>query len=72
MKKTVMVINDIFTNTNMLIIRDDGSETINRFVAAITSEVLSNELERLGINKEDCDIIVVGENWKGEVRVEKV
>lgn len=74
MKKTttVMVINDIITSSNMLIVKSDGSEMINRFSETITPKILSDELDKSGIYKYECDIIIVDESHEGEVRAKRI
>lgn len=70
-KYTVLVVNDIFEDDNMLIIKSKGSQYINRLDENITPEVLKRELSRSGIEAEDCDINVINSDWNGVPKIAK-
>lgn len=72
MKTKVVVINDIFTGVNMLIIREEGYEYIKRFSEPVTPGLLDYELADKSISQEDCEIVIVDQDWKNDVRVERV
>lgn len=70
-KHTIMVINNIFENENMLIIKWDGGTITERIDKAITPEILHEKLENNSIDVASCVIYVTEEDWKGEPRISK-
>lgn len=70
-KYTIMVINSIFEKENMLIIKWNGGTITERFDEIITPEILSEKLEKNGIDVDSCVIYVTEEDWKGEPRISK-
>lgn len=68
---TIMVINYVFENESMLIVKSEGSQAIKRYDDTITNEDLNVYLEQDGIDIDDCIIYVVEEDWKGSPRINK-
>jgi hypothetical protein len=64
-KYTVLVVNGIFEDENLMVIKSKGSQYTNRFEETITSDILHRELERNGIEVNDCKLVITGTDWKG-------
>lgn len=64
-KYTVLVVNDIFEDENMMIVKSSGSTYTKRYDEKIKPEELSAFLEGEGINIDDCKIYVTEKGWKG-------
>lgn len=71
MKHTVLVVNGIFENESLLIIKSTGSQYTNRFEKTITPALLSKELERNMINPDDCKIVIASTDWMGNPTIEQ-
>lgn len=70
-KYTILVVNGIFEEENLLIIKSKGSQSIKRFDETITPEILRTDLEGVGIDIGDCKIVVLDKDWKGNPKVEQ-
>lgn len=71
MKYTVLVSNGIFDGENLLIIKSKGSQYIKRIDETITPNLLHKELEGNSINVEDCKIIIISTDFKGNPTIEQ-
>lgn len=63
-----MVINDVFDD-NMLIVKSEGSQTIIRYDETITVEEMHKAIEKQNINIDDCKVVVVDNDWKGNTKL---
>jgi len=70
-KYAVMVINNIFKNESMLIVKSEGTQMVRRYEENITKEVLSEYLSTNGIDIETCVINVVEEDWMGSPKISR-
>lgn len=69
-KYTVMVINNVFEERNVIMIHSPGYEYINRFDEYITPEMLEDIIYHRDIKVEECEIHVVSKDWRGNTKVE--
>lgn len=70
-KHIVMVINDIFEDENLLVVKSKGSQATKRYDDVITKEDLKEYLSSNGINIKSCVINVVEEDWKGIPKISR-
>lgn len=68
-KYVVMVINGVFSEASMLIIKSQGKEIILRYDKYIDVKELDIQLENHLINKDDCKIVVTDKNWNSDLTI---
>lgn len=71
MKYTVMVINNMFEDDNLLIVKTKGNQSIMRYNKPIEKEDVMEYLSENKINMDDCEMYEVGNDWKGNPKIEK-
>lgn len=71
MKYTVMVVNNVFEEDNLLIIKSKGNQSIQRHEHYIERDLVFDYLKRNEIDIDDCVIYVVKNNWRDITSIEK-
>lgn len=72
MKYTVMVINNIFEEDNLLIVKSKGNQSIQRHEQCIEKELVFDYLKGNAIDIDDCVIYIVKNDWRGNPSIEEI
>lgn len=72
MKYTVMVINNIFEEDNLLIVKSKGNQSIQRHKQHIEKELVFDYLKGNAIDIDDCVIYIVKNDWRGNPSIEEI
>lgn len=71
MKYTIMIINNLFEDDNLLIVKSKGSQSIQRHDRPIEKEIVFKYLKGNQIDIDDCKIYIVSNDWKGNSKIEE-
>lgn len=63
---TVLVVNDVFEDENLLIIKSTGEQIVVREKEQITIDYVRNYLKRNGIDDTLCKLVVIENDFTGE------
>lgn len=68
-KRQIVVINNLFEGGNLLIETERGSRTTIWENEVITKEYLNERAEKYGYDIDDCEVVGLEGNRKGDYRV---